>query len=221
MLGDMMLETLSFQFLEFDCLDSTNEEAKRLINSDAVKQVLVIRARQQTAGRGTQGRRWISPAGAGLYFSIVHPFERLRSIPLTPVFTVAAGVGCARALQELTQLPIQLKPVNDLYVAGRKLGGILTESMISNQQCRAMITGIGINILKNPQVAEGCEEEQRGNNPTSLEEQMNPRHFSKWSGEQIAQELQTQIAYAVHQEYQRLLNGEYSDILNDYSRYQI
>lgn len=217
----------AIQFIEVlhESLDSTNEEAKRLVNAGHAEKPVIIRALTQTAGKGTQGRRWISPAGVGLYFSIVHPFIGLKdsaqAIPLTPLFTIAAGVACAQAIEELTQLKIQLKPINDLYIEGQKLGGILVESIISNGQCRAVITGIGINILRHEEVQAGCEQDARGNQPTSLQACVPPLVFSQWTVEQIAQELMMQIAQNVQQAYQQLLNGQPAEILENYAAYKL
>lgn len=215
-----------FQVLRFDSLDSTNEEAKRLLskgllNEGAVQVPLIICAKAQTAGRGTQGKKWISPEGAGLYFSIVHPSEALQADPLTPMLTIAAGVACATVIAELTQLRIQLKPINDLYVEGRKLGGILVESLISGGQCRGIITGIGINILKHPEIISGCEKDARGNQPISLQEGLTPLLFSQWRPEQIAEELMLQIARQVNLEYERFRQGDTDRLLEAYMRHKI
>ena len=178
-----------FDLLLYDKLDSTNEEAKRLLADGRITRPSLLRAESQTAGKGTQGRRWFSPPGAGLYCSVVHPFpgETLtghtqREIPLSPLFTLAAGVACAETIQELTGLGIQLKPINDLYVDGRKLGGILTESLISENHCKALITGIGINVFEHTAITDGCELEDRGNVPASLQGNIPSHLFSQWHG---------------------------------------
>jgi biotin-[acetyl-CoA-carboxylase] ligase BirA-like protein len=212
---------MNFEILHFDSLDSTNEEAKRLLNSGMLSSPFIIHAKAQTAGKGTQGRKWISPEGAGLYFSIVHPFENNHSIPVTPLLTIAAGIACAKAIEELTQLKIQLKPINDLYLESRKLGGILTESMISNGQCRGLITGIGINILKHEEIISGCENEQRGNQPISLQEGLTPLHFSQWQPEQIAQEIMLHIATQIELQYQKLFDGQAQYLVDEYSIYKM
>lgn len=218
-----------FEVRHYGELDSTNEEAKRLLASDEIRQTVIIRADCQTAGKGTQGRQWISPAGAGLYFSIVHPFEPLSqtsesnmaAVPLTPLFTLAAGVACAETLVSLTGLTIQLKPINDLYVEDRKLGGILTESLISENRCRALITGIGINIRQNEAIQAGCEQDNRGNHPTSLQHCIAPYLFSQWHLDALLEELSQTIALAVHAQYQQLMQGEAEALLANYLRYKL
>lgn len=215
-----------FQFIHHGTLDSTNEEARRQIQAEALERPSVIRAANQTAGRGTQGRPWLSPMGAGLYFSIVHPFSALdetppESIPLTPVFTLAAGVACAETIRELTGLSIQLKPTNDLYVENRKLGGILVESLITRNHCRALITGIGINVLEHPSVTEGCEREQRGNRPISLQAAIAPPIFNQWHADAMMQELCETITHQVHALYLKLIAGDSASILSRYQSYKL
>jgi len=62
--------------------------------------------------------------------------------------TLAAGAACAEAIQEVTSLPIQLKPINDLIADGRKLGGILTECVIESGKMSSLIIGIGVNLRR-------------------------------------------------------------------------
>jgi biotin-(acetyl-CoA carboxylase) ligase len=179
-----------FESLYYPELDSTNEEARRrLLSSDQeLKIPLIIRAGSQSAGRGSRGRNWFSPPGMGLYFSIVHPKPGVLSLkapdgnkqgaaqPLNPdwaLCTRAAGLACAQILREETGLQIQLKPINDLYVQSRKLGGILCESIFGQEpattsvtlsqtpSCRGLITGIGINLRQSEAVEAFCRTEER------------------------------------------------------------
>lgn len=230
------MTSVPFEFLTYETLDSTNEEAKRLLAAGHIIHPTIIRANSQTAGKGTQGRSWISPPGAGLYFSIVHPFRKEAdwqhlpgTIPLTPLFTLAAGVACARTIRELTGLSIQLKPINDLYVEGRKLGGILTESLISQNQCKALITGIGINILYHADIHEGCAANpgqeptiDRGRNrPTSLQECIPPTLFNQWQEAAIMQELSHAIAQTVDTWYRTLIEGNSAQVLAEYQLFKL
>lgn len=211
----------NFELLHYSQLDSTNEEAKRLVHAGKIQKTTLILANSQTAGKGTQGRAWASPPGAGLYLSVIHPFFPLDAISQTarlpglPLYTLAAGVACAETIQDLTGLSIQLKPVNDLYVEDCKLGGILTESLISQNgqetRCRALITGIGINILTDKTVMQACEQDSRGNRPTSLQASLAPHRFNCWNPEAIRQELSVAIAAQLDKVYRELnLNGPIS-----------
>lgn len=108
-------------------------------------------ARQQTAGRGRLGRKWVSPPDSGIYVSLL-----LRpAVPLVdlPVITLAVGVAASKAIEQSTGVKAGLKWVNDLVVEGRKLGGILAEmpSTYAPGGAQAplkpaLVIGIGINI---------------------------------------------------------------------------
>jgi len=130
-----------------DSVDSTMEEAKRLILAGKVEGCAFVVANHQTHGRGTQGRVWSSPEGSGLYLSVIHLAPNSKPMALTTAYTQAAGVACIEALKIVTGLSVRLKPVNDLYVDGKKLGGILVESDMHTEGLTSLITGVGLNIL--------------------------------------------------------------------------
>lgn len=107
---------------------------------------LCIVAREQTAGRGRRQRVWISPAGAGLYFSIVlRPQLDARQWPL---LTLMAALAVHDALKDSCALVTDIKWPNDILVGERKLCGILAET-IESEHGRACIVGIGINLRAN------------------------------------------------------------------------
>lgn len=227
-----MIASWPYGYFEAECLDSTNEEAKRQLQVEAFAEPTIIRARHQTAGRGTLGRVWHSPPGAGLYFTVVHPFSCWVElppalVPVTPLFTLAAGVACADSIQALTGLAIQLKPINDLYVQHQKLGGILVESIISENQCQALITGIGINVFEQALIADACLQDGRGNQPTSLEACLPPHHFEQFrrldggGGQALMRELCDAIAANLDDLYRVLILGERQTILTRYSELQL
>jgi len=115
---------------------STNE----VLLMEAKPDVLLA-AEEQTAGRGRRGRRWYSPPGAGVTFSlsaqIRRPARELAGLSLV------AGVGAARALRALGVAQAALKWPNDLVVDGAKLGGILVETRGS-----LAVLGVGINCRR-------------------------------------------------------------------------
>ncbi len=133
------------QVFHFDTIDSTNLQAKRLVAEGRVADAALVTARAQTAGRGSRGRSWVSPRDAGLYISVVDVQSGDPSVDLT-LFTLAAGVACVEVLRDTIGIDVAIKPVNDLYVDGRKLGGILTEAVVEQQIVRAVVTGIGLNV---------------------------------------------------------------------------
>lgn|GEM_PF-2250899 len=149
----------------FDTVDSTNELAKRMIREGRVRGACYLLAREQTAGRGSRGRGWVSPKDAGIYLTIVDQ-PTAASARNTTVFTLATGVACAEVLREATGLDIRLKPINDLFLDNAKLGGILTEAIVQGDALTALLTGIGINTHLAPrEIADGAS-------PTSLQEHM-------------------------------------------------
>lgn len=134
--------------IHLDVVDSTNEVAKRMVQSGEIDGPAYVLAREQSQGKGSRGRRWLSPRDAGIYVSIVQTPVRIidcRDVNLTDL-TLAAGVACVEAIAETTGIRVWLKPVNDLYADGGKLGGILTEAVIVQGQVRAIVVGIGINV---------------------------------------------------------------------------
>lgn len=133
------------QTFRFDIVDSTNAAAKRLLTQGRITEEAWIVAREQTAGRGTQGRTWHSPRDAGIYLSLVRLDSGAITLDTT-LYTLAAGVGCAEHLSATTGTAVRLKPINDLIAGGGKLGGILTEALIEDGRLTALITGIGINV---------------------------------------------------------------------------
>lgn len=140
----------TMQQFEYDILDSTNAEARRLLAAGHIERSAVITARGQTAGRGTRGRSWASPPGAGLYLSYVcrnrSDSEVPTELPLTTAYTQAAGVACVEAVRDVVGVDLRIKPINDLIWNGGKVGGILTEAIVEDSHLSALIVGIGINV---------------------------------------------------------------------------
>lgn len=136
-LAGARLDLFSGKVRWFPEVGSTNDIATMLAERGAEEGVVIV-ADQQTAGRGRLGRTWASPPGAGIYMSAVfRPSPRAAGL-----LTIAAGVAVADAILLATGLDVQLKWPNDVYVADRKLAGILAEGAP-----RYVVLGIGINVL--------------------------------------------------------------------------
>lgn len=133
--------------LIFDELTSTNIYAKELAAKGAAHGTTVI-AEYQTSGRGRLGRRFESPTGAGLYMSVI--IRPDFDISLAPMITSAAAVAAAEAVEKLCGADISIKWVNDLYLNGRKICGILTEAALNPKlkKLEYAVIGIGINVCK-------------------------------------------------------------------------
>ena len=129
----------------FDELDSTNNYLKKLGSQGEKDNQLVI-ALSQTGGRGRMGRSFYSPNGTGIYFSLLlHPdFSAEKSLLLT----VMAAVSVAETVMKYNKNDVKIKWVNDVYIDGKKVCGILTEGAIdSNKKLQYAVVGIGINVI--------------------------------------------------------------------------
>ena len=168
------------QILHFDSLPSTNLEAAKRAAEGAAEGLCVV-AGEQTAGRGRRERHWVSPLGAGLYFSIsLRPqFDQTR----WPLLTLMAAVAVHDALLAACSLETDIKWPNDILANERKLCGILAET-VETADGSAAIIGIGINLTK-----EAVPEELRSA-ATSLEEMTG----QKIDGEKVLAELMKAIA---------------------------
>lgn len=127
----------------YDEIESTNAEAKSLAQDGAPEGTVVI-AECQTAGRGRLGRRWMSPAGKGLLFSVI-----LRpALPMSDahLLTIVAATAAAEAIETQTGVAVRIKWPNDLYVDDRKLGGILTEVSGEQDEIDWVVVGVGVNV---------------------------------------------------------------------------
>lgn len=125
----------------FPEIDSTNLEAKRQAQSVGDMPLLIL-AEGQTAGRGRMGRQFYSPESTGLYMSYMYTPDCGFSDSVT--VTAAAAVAVARAIKRLIDLEPEIKWVNDIYIGGKKVCGILTEAVTGKDV--KIIIGIGINI---------------------------------------------------------------------------
>ena len=110
---------------------------------------LVLTAHQQ-AGRGRLGRRFESPAGKGVYLSLI--LRPALSAADAQSATISAAVAVARAVKALCGLELGIKWVNDLYYQGRKVCGILTEAGtdMESGQLEWLVVGIGLNLITSP-----------------------------------------------------------------------
>ena len=129
----------------FHELDSTNNYLKKSGANGEKENQLVI-ALSQTGGRGRMGRSFYSPNGTGIYFSLLlHPeFSAEKSLFLT----VMAAVSAAETVMKYNKNDVKIKWVNDIYIDGKKVCGILAEGAInSKKELDYAIVGIGINVV--------------------------------------------------------------------------
>ena len=130
-----------------DSVDSTNTYAKQLARNGAPEGTVVI-ADHQTGGRGRMGRSFSSPAGMGIYMSVILRPDCLPEELMH--LTCAAGLAASDAVSDVTDHVPGIKWTNDLILAHRKLGGILTELSVNphTRKVEWAIIGIGINCCQ-------------------------------------------------------------------------
>lgn len=128
---------------------STNDVAAHLAELGADEGTTVV-AEAQTSGRGRHGREWFSPAGAGLYVSVIlrpasdHPLAK-KSNPAA-LLTLASGVAIAEGIRNGAGLPVEIKWPNDLVIGRRKLAGILAEAAAQAGALQFIVLGFGVNL---------------------------------------------------------------------------
>ena len=137
---------MNYDIKKFDTVTSTNDIAKELAETGAPEGTVII-ADAQTCGRGRLGRSFLSPIG-GLYMSVIlrpKNFEDAVSI------TTRAAVAAALAIEKHSGTKADIKWVNDIYQNGKKVCGILVESVFDCSAPKYVILGIGINLKSVPQ----------------------------------------------------------------------
>ena len=128
-----------------DSVTSTNTVLKSIAEQGGAEGMALI-AQQQTQGKGRLGRSFLSPKGTGLYLSVLlrprFPAEEALSI------TIAAAVAVAEAIDQLTGQQAKIKWVNDVYLRGRKVCGILTEAAVDFESggLQYAVLGMGVNV---------------------------------------------------------------------------
>ena len=122
----------------YDEIDSTNDEAKRM-HLDKEFEVLV--ANKQTNGRGRQGKKWSSPDSGNIYMTICTE----NDLSFAPA-SLIAGLVCINSISQLNDfVELGLKWPNDILMENKKIGGILVEKELINENIKTIV-GIGINL---------------------------------------------------------------------------
>ena len=133
----------------FDTLDSTNTYAKQLAQQGAPHGSVIL-AGSQSAGRGRMGRSFHSPAGSGIYMSVI--LRPQCAAQQLMHLTCAAGCAMCDAVEAVCAVRPGIKWINDLVLERRKIGGILTElGFSSDGSVDYAVVGIGINCNHRPE----------------------------------------------------------------------
>lgn len=142
-LGDPRPGSIHWRPVLFQETASTNDIAFREGQSGHPEGLIVL-AEHQTQGRGRRGRSWDSQKSGGIYCSLLlrpgwplHQASRL---------TILSSVAIARGIERLTAQKIEIKWPNDIFLNGRKLGGILTEIQSDPEAVRFAVIGFGLNL---------------------------------------------------------------------------
>jgi len=138
---------MKFKKFKFKRIESTNNTAIRIIKETNHKLGMVV-AETQKKGRGQYGRKWISSKG-NLFVSF---FNELNKTNLT--ISTITKLNCLlvkKLLSKFTRKKILFKKPNDLFIDKKKISGILQEVIFVKNK-KFLITGIGINIIKNPNI---------------------------------------------------------------------
>lgn len=135
----------------FDSIGSTNDEALAWATEGAPDFSIIV-ADEQTTGRGRAGRRWVTPRGTSLAFSVIlkpdHAENRGQGVEGAgaTLFTGLGAVALADALKARGLSP-KIKWPNDVLLSGKKVAGILTEAVWMGDALDALVVGIGVNAL--------------------------------------------------------------------------
>ena len=122
---------------------STNDLAWEAAERGA-REGFVVFAERQTAGRGQYGRRWESAPYQGLWFSVL--LRLAMTLRESPRLTALLAEVVATTITEETGNATTIKPPNDIYIADRKVAGVLVEGRTDNEGSYVAVAGIGINV---------------------------------------------------------------------------
>lgn len=136
----MIVHRQPFIIHQFEKLSSTNDVLKKM--TDEPEFTCVV-ANEQTAGRGRRNRQWHSSPGEGLYLSVLFLPDTAKKISL---LSLMAAISVAETLIERNVSGVDIKWPNDVLVNGRKLCGILVESVSTGASAPRIIVGIGVNL---------------------------------------------------------------------------
>ncbi|HXB44541.1 MAG TPA: biotin--[acetyl-CoA-carboxylase] ligase [Puia sp.] len=132
-------------FTELASVDSTNNYAMAQAHAGKAFHGNVFFAHEQTQGKGQRGKKWVAAPGENIMMSVVLVPEKL---PINEQFLLSASIAlsCYDLLNKYLPGEISIKWPNDLYIGDRKAGGILIDNILSGNNWKYAIVGIGINI---------------------------------------------------------------------------
>ncbi len=182
---------------------STNNVVEKLAR-DEVKEGVVVFAESQTKGRGRLGRKWISPARKGLWFSVLLR-PKLRPQETTQL-TVASATALFRAIREVTGISTEIKWPNDILIRGKKVAGILTELNAELDRVKYVIIGIGVDVNLGA-----------GDLPADVRKLATSLKIEAGKNLDRA-ELAVQILRELDRGYERVCSGQFEAVANEWEK---
>ena len=131
------------KILTYGEIDSTNDEAKRLIKAGAHEGTVII-AESQKSGRGKPGSQWFSPKAQGLYLSVI--LKPLKDPQKLDPLVLLGAKAAVEAIKETCRLKAEIKEPNDIMISGKKIGGVLVERVDTSSDIPSVIIGVGLNL---------------------------------------------------------------------------
>jgi len=188
----------------FQQTSSTNDVIEKLAR-DRVKEGVVVFAEAQTKGRGRLGRKWVSPGGRGLWFSVLLRPD-LRPQEATRI-TIAAATALWRAIHGQTGVRTDVKWPNDILIGGKKVAGILTEMNAELDHVNHIILGVGLDV--NQSATEFPSELRRMATSLRIE-----------TRKLVARaELATRILRELDHDYARVCAGLFGEVADEWERH--
>jgi BirA family biotin operon repressor/biotin-[acetyl-CoA-carboxylase] ligase len=193
---------LTNEIIRLEITDSTNRYAAALISEKEINEGTIVLARCQSAGKGQKDNVWESEAGKNLTFSMILspvflPAE--KQFYLNKIISLAIGDYLKSAIKNIQD--IKIKWPNDVYVADKKIAGILIENFLLGDKNNYSVIGIGVNI----------------NQKKFLSDAPNPVSLTNITGEVYdTDEVLTNLRNSIEMRYEQLRNGQFTEIDSDY-----
>ncbi|MDB6065492.1 MAG: Bifunctional ligase/repressor BirA [Pedosphaera sp.] len=188
----------------FEETTSTNDVIEKLAR-DNVKEGVVVFAESQTKGRGRLGRKWMSPARKGLWFSVLLR-PGMRPTEVTQL-TIAAATALFRAVRSQTGITPEIKWPNDILIKGKKVAGILTELSAELDKVKYVILGMGVDV----NLAAGEFPPELRKLATSLRIESGQR--------QNRAELAVKILAELDRDYERICSGQFEAVADEWEEH--
>ena len=143
-LKNLKTKCIGQDFKYLNSIDSTQSYVKKLDMENISKDGTVVFSEVQTAGIGTHSRKWYTGKGKNLAFTFVlYPNSKVKNFER---FTYRIAETMLETIQILYNINLQIKIPNDIVYNGKKIGGILTESVSNSEVIKKIFVGIGFNV---------------------------------------------------------------------------